>query len=167
MIKKIIIAGGCFWGVEAYFKQLRGVVNTSVGYVNGNISNPTYQDVCEAKATHAEGCEIIYEDNLITLSEILEHMFRFINPVSINKQGGDIGLQYRTGVYYKDENDEIVIKQFIANKQKEYAKKIAVEVEPVKNYYLAEEYHQDYLDKNPNGYCHVDFRLIKDEEKKV
>lgn len=166
MEKRIIIAGGCFWGVEGYFKQLKGVKKTSVGYVNGNIANPTYEDVCSGRANHAEGCEIIFDDNIISLSIILEHMFRFINPISINRQGGDIGIQYRTGVYFENIKDEKIIKQFIAFQQKKYTEKIAVEVEKIRNYYLAEDYHQDYLTKNPSGYCHVDFSLINEDEKK-
>lgn len=167
MEKRIIIAGGCFWGVEGYFKQLKGINSTSVGYVNGNISSPSYEDVCSGRALHAEGCELIYDDKIISLPKILEHMFRFIDPTSVNRQGGDIGIQYRTGVYFEDKNDEIIIKQFIDSQQEKMQKRIVVEVEKIKNYYLAEDFHQDYLTKNPSGYCHVDFNLIKEDEKKM
>lgn len=165
-MKRIIIAGGCFWGVEGYFTRLKGVVKTTVGYVNGNKENPTYDEVCQGIANHAEGCEIFYQEETIQLVDILEHMFRFIDPTSLNKQGNDVGVQYRTGVYYEDESDKKVIEAFLAQKQKEYRRKIVVEAEEIKNYYLAEEYHQDYLLKNSSGYCHVNFGLIKKEERK-
>lgn len=165
-MKEIVVAGGCFWGVEEYFYRLKGIIATSVGYANGNYLNPTYEEVCQGKATHAEACRIVYDENIITLEQILEHLFRFIDPTSINKQGGDIGLQYRTGVYFIDENDEIIIKQFIAKEQLKYSQKIVVEVEKLRNYSLAEEYHQKYLQKNPNRYCHVSLGLIQEHEKK-
>lgn len=166
MSKRIVIAGGCFWGVEAYYKRLKGVLKTTVGYANGNIENPSYEDLKANIATHSEACEIYYNPKVISLEQILEHMFRFIDPTSLNKQGNDVGIQYRTGIYYRDEEDRKIIENFIREKQKEYDKKIVVEVEKEQNYYLAEEYHQDYLDKNKGGYCHVDLNLIKDEEKK-
>lgn len=166
MEKRILLGGGCFWGVEEYFKRLKGVKTTSVGYANGNFANPKYEDLKNHVATHVEACEIIYDDEVISLEKILEHMFRFIDPFSVNKQGGDIGIQYRTGVYYKDEKDKKIILDFMAKKEKEYNKKIAVEVEEEREYYLAEDYHQDYLTKNPYGYCHVNLNLIREDEKK-
>ncbi|HHZ17853.1 MAG TPA: peptide-methionine (S)-S-oxide reductase MsrA [Acholeplasmataceae bacterium] len=165
-MKRIVIAAGCFWGVEAYFKRLKGVEATRVGYVNGNFANPRYEDLKARKATHAEACEIIYDDQVLTLEDILEHMFRFIDPTSLNRQGGDIGIQYRTGIYYVSAEDKEVAERFIAEKQKEYAAPIVVEVEREDGFYPAEEYHQDYLGKNPNGYCHVDLRLLRDDERK-
>lgn len=165
-MKRIVLAGGCFWGVEAYYKRLRGIIKTSVGYTNGNYSNPTYQDLLNNKATHAEAVEIYYDENIISLETILEHMFRFIDPTSLNKQGGDIGIQYRTGVYYKDQEDKGIILDFIAKKNILYKNRVVVEAEEENGYYLAEDYHQDYLDKNPNGYCHVDLSLIRSTEKK-
>ncbi len=166
MEKRIVLAGGCFWGVEAYFKQLKGVIKTSVGYVNGNIANPTYEDLCNHRATHAEACEIIYENSVLSLSDLLKHLFRFIDPFSINRQGHDIGLQYRTGIYYQTEDDYLEAKQFIDQIQKNTIRKVQVEIKEETKYYLAETYHQDYLDKNPGGYCHVDLGLVKKEEKK-
>lgn len=165
-MKRIVIAGGCFWGVEAYFKQLKGVVKTTVGYVNGNMKNPRYEDLKQHRATHSEGCEIYYDPNEISLTQLLEHMFRFIDPTSLNRQGEDVGIQYRTGVYYQTEEDKKIIEKFIQEKQKEYDQKIVVEVEKEREYYLAEDYHQDYLNKNPHGYCHVNLNLIKEHEKK-
>ncbi|MCK9471472.1 MAG: peptide-methionine (S)-S-oxide reductase MsrA [Bacilli bacterium] len=165
-MKRIVLAGGCFWGVEGYYKILKGVINTNVGYTNGNIEFPTYEDLLASRATHAEAIEIYYDENQINLEKILEHMFRFIDPTSLNKQGGDVGIQYRTGVYYRDLEDKQIIDMFMDKMNKKYNNKVAVEVEVERGFYLAEEYHQDYLDVNPNGYCHVDFSLINEEEKK-
>lgn len=165
-IKRIVLAGGCFWGVEKYFQLLKGVITTTVGYANGDIDNPTYEDLINHRSTHSEACEIYYDSNVISLQEILGHMFRFIDPTSVNKQGGDIGIQYRTGVYYTTEMDKQIIENFINQKQIEISKKIAVEVLEENGYYLAEEYHQNYLNKNPSGYCHVNLNLIKKGELK-
>lgn len=165
-MKRIVLAGGCFWGVEAYYKRLKGVIKTNVGYANGNISNPTYELLINKVATHAEAVEIYYDEKVISLEKILEHLFRFIDPTSLNQQGGDIGIQYRTGVYYQTEEDKIIIQEFIDERQKQYHKLICVEVLKEDNFYLAEDYHQDYLDKNPYGYCHVNLNLIKSNEAK-
>lgn len=165
-MRKIVIAGGCFWGVEAYFKALKGVIDTEVGYANGNFPNPTYEQVCSGIATHVEALALIYDEEALPLTKILEHLFRIIDPTSLNKQGGDIGIQYRTGVYYTNLEDFDVVTDFIKNAQESYKKPIVVEVEPLKSFDLAEIYHQDYLDKNPKGYCHVDLNLITAEEKK-
>jgi len=166
MEKRLILAGGCFWGVEAYYQKLKGIVTTNVGYANGNIENPTYEQVCSGVATHAEVVEVIYNSNEITLEKVLEHFFRMINPFSLNKQGNDIGIQYRSGLYYENDDDKKIIEEFIKKEQTKYNKKIVVEVEELQNYYLAENYHQDYLLKNPTGYCHIDMSLIRPEEMK-
>lgn len=165
-MKRIVIAGGCFWGVEAYYKKLKGIINTNAGYVNGNIASPSYEDLLAGKATHAEAVEIYYDESLISLVKILEHMFRFIEPTSLNRQGGDFGIQYRTGIYYENLDDKEVIDKFILEMNLKYNNKVAVDVKKEQGFYLAEDYHQDYLDKNPYGYCHVDLSLIKKDEKK-
>ncbi len=164
-MKKIILAGGCFWGVEEYFKQLKGVVATKVGYIDGNKSNPTYDEVCSHVATHAEAVEIFYTG--ITLEEMLDQYFRIIDPTAVDRQGADEGIQYRTGIYFSKISDLETIIKYIKNVQKKYDKPIAVEVKPESMFYLAEEFHQDYLEKNPGGYCHIDMSLAKPEEKKV
>jgi len=123
MKKTIVLAGGCFWGVEAYYKKLKGVLNTQVGYCNGNYANPTYEEVCDEKATHAEAVYIEYDHSLITLENLLEHMFRFIEPTSVNRQGHDEGVQYRTGIYFKHEEDAKISLQFIAQQQKKNIEK--------------------------------------------
>ena len=164
-MKKIVLAGGCFWGVDAYFSQLKGVENTIVGYANGKIENPTYEEVKTGTTDFVEAVEITYNED-ITLMKILEHLFRFIDPTLINQQGNDVGSQYRTGIYYIETGDKKIALEFIANEQKKYAKPIMVEVLPLINFYEAEAYHQKYLDKNPSGYCHVNLNLIKSSEKK-
>jgi len=153
--KLIYLAGGCFWGTEKYFSQIKGVVKTEVGYANGNTKNPTYEEVCHNNTGHAETVKVEYDPNIISLSFILDLYYDVIDPTSVNKQGGDEGTQYRTGIYYVDDSDAPIIKDSIAKLQTKYEKPIAIEVLPLKNYYPAEEYHQKYLDKNPNGYCHI------------
>lgn len=165
-MKTIYLAGGCFWGVEAYYKKLKGVVDTQVGYANGNYPNPTYEEVCDEKATHAEAVKVVYDAKVISLEKLLEHLFRIIDPTSVNKQGHDEGVQYRTGVYFETPEDEKVAKAYVAHRQPEYKKPIAVEIQSLRGFYDAETYHQDYLDKNPFGYCHVNFAVLKKEEMK-
>lgn len=158
MRKIIYLAGGCFWGVEAYYKLVEGVIDTEVGYANGNIPNPTYEDVKRHKSTASETVKIEYEDSLVTLEDLLSHYLRFIEPYSIDKQGNDIGHQYRAGVYSDDPNDLKRAKTFFDEKLRPG---YTIEVLPLDNFYKAEDYHQDYLDKNPHGYCHIDLRLAK------
>jgi len=163
MNKIIYIAGGCFWGVEEYYKRLKGIINTTVGYANGNTSNPTYEDVKHHFASHAECLKLEYDEGIISLEKILEHFLRFVDPYSIDKQGEDVGHQYRSGIYYTDLLDkDIIINYFNNNLDKDYK----IEILPLDNFYDAEEYHQDYLEKNPSGYCHVNLNLIKKNEMK-
>jgi len=154
-IKEIYLAGGCFWGTEKYLKSIPGVKNTEVGYANGMIHNPSYEDVCHKNTGHAETVRVEYDPAYIDLTHIINLFFQVIDPTSINKQGNDVGSQYRTGIYYVDPKDEPIILAAISELQKKYDRRIAVEIEPLKNYYPAEEYHQGYLTKNPNGYCHI------------
>ncbi|MBN1469386.1 MAG: peptide-methionine (S)-S-oxide reductase MsrA [Fusobacteriaceae bacterium] len=161
----IVLAGGCFWGVEAYFKRVKGVIGTRVGYAQGEKENPTYKEVCEGDTGHAEVCDVIFDENEISLEKILEHFFRIIDPTSLNRQGGDEGPQYRTGIYCNTNDRLEEIKEIIKEVQKKYEEKIVTEVDILDIFYDAEEYHQEYLQKNPSGYCHVDFSLIKPEER--
>jgi len=159
-LHEIWLAGGCFWGVEEYFKRIYGVIETSVGYANGKTKNPTYQDI--HSSGHVETVHIIYDTSRVSLQTLLEYYFKIIDPTSINKQGNDIGTQYRTGIYYRDEFDKDIIQMIIAKEQKKYKAHIATEVSQIEDYYLAEDYHQDYLEKNPRGYCHVNFSVLKE-----
>lgn len=155
MGKEIYLAGGCFWGIEKYLENVPGVTSTSVGYANGNTSNPTFEEVCYNNTGHAETVKVEYEEERIGLEFLLQLYYDVINPVSINRQGGDAGSQYRTGIYFTDDRDEAVIRDSIQELQKQYKERIAIEVKPLANYYKAEAYHQKYLDKNPGGYCHI------------
>lgn len=153
-IQKIWLAGGCFWGVEAYFAKLDGVAETSVGYANGQTENPAYQDI--PFSGHVETVAISYDPNIISLEKLLTHFFKIIDPTVENEQGPDKGTQYRTGIYYQNEMDLAIIQKVIVCTQKKIPQPIVTEVKPLQNYYLAEEYHQKYLEKNPTGYCHLD-----------
>lgn len=156
-LKEIYYAGGCFWGVEAYFSQIPGVADTSVGYANGRTADPTYEEVCRRPTGHAETVHVLYDPDRVSLRTLTEHFFKIINPLSVNRQGNDIGDQYRTGIYYTDEKDLETLQGVMDEEQKKYFSPIAVELLPLTCYYPAEEYHQDYLVKHPNGYCHVNF----------
>ena len=150
---EIYLAGGCFWGLEEYFSRIEGVKETTVGYANGQVESTNYQLIHQTD--HAETVHLIYDEERVSLREILLYYFRVIDPLSVNKQGNDVGRQYRTGVYYTDEGDKAVIEQVFAEQEKQLGQKIAVELEPLRHYVLAEDYHQDYLKKNPGGYCHI------------
>lgn len=160
--RKIYLAGGCFWGVEAYFERIPGVVDAVSGYANGNTENPSYEDLVYRNSGHAETVEVSYDPAKVSLNELLRHYFRIIDPTSRNRQGNDVGSQYRTGIYFTDESDLPAIEARIAAEQENFDKEIAVEVKPLDQFFLAEEYHQDYLAKNPNGYCHIDLSMADD-----
>ncbi|OXT09269.1 peptide-methionine (S)-S-oxide reductase [Thermoanaerobacterium thermosaccharolyticum] len=160
-MKEIVLAGGCFWGVQAYFDTIDGVAETKVGYANGNKENPTYEEVCTNTTGFAEACYVRYDENIISLEDLLRNYWKIINPTLKNRQGNDIGTQYRTGIYYIDSNDADIIIKSRDEEQKKYDKPIVTEIEPLKNFYDAEEYHQKYLEKNPNGYCHIPRELFK------
>ena len=166
MNKEIVVAGGCFWGVEEYFRRAKGIIDTKAGYSQGHKKDATYQEVCDGNTGHAEVVWLTYDSSVITLEKILEHLFRIIDPTTLNRQGNDIGSQYRTGVYTINDDDTAQIKAFLEDKQKEYKHGIVVEVEPLLNFIKAEDYHQFYLVKNPHGYCHVNMNSLKPEERK-
>ncbi len=160
--RSIYLAGGCFWGVEAYMERVDGVVDALSGYANGDTANPSYEQVIRGSG-HAEAVKVTYDADKIDLDTVLQYYFRVIDPTSLNKQGNDRGVQYRTGVYYTDQDDKAVIDAALKRVQSQYKQKVVVENEPLDNFYVAEMYHQDYLAKNPNGYCHVDLSLADDK----
>ena len=160
-MKIIYFAGGCFWGVQRFFDQFEGVKETVVGYANGKTANPTYQDVKAQISGHSETVKVTYDETYLTLNQLLEYFYMIIDPLSLNKQGEDEGISYRTGIYYTDNYELEIIQSFTNEMQKKYDKKIVVEVLPLEHFYNAEDYHQKYLEKNPTGYCHVDFSHIK------
>ena len=159
----IYLAGGCFWGVEAYFDRIDGVKSVRSGYGNGETINPSYEDVVYKNTNHAETVEVKYDPKETDLTNILIYYFKIIDPISVNRQGNDVGTQYRTGIYYVYDNQLDTINKIIEKEQTKYDEKIAVEVEPIERFYLAEDYHQDYLAKNPTGYCHIDLDLANDD----
>ena len=158
-MQTIYLAGGCFWGVQKYFDQFDGVLTTEVGYANGPEEAPSYRDVCNSSG-HAETVKIEYDPEVISLTELLGYYFMVVDPLSVNKQGNDCGIQYRTGIYYTDENQLPEIKDVYKEQEEKAGAKLAVEMEPLKNFYSAEEYHQKYLDKNPGGYCHIPGKMF-------
>ena len=159
-LKTIYLAGGCFWGTEAFMERIYGVYSTKCGYANGHVENPLYEDVKTGATGHAETVMLKYDPTKTDLNKILHAFFKTINPTSLNRQGGDVGSQYRTGIYFTDESEEEIILDFIKEKQKEYNDTIVTETCMIKCFYDAEEYHQKYLEKNPGGYCHVDLSIL-------
>lgn len=161
----IYLAGGCFWGVEAYFSKLPGVLKTEVGYANGSVKDPTYELVSEGDTNFAETVLVEYDSKKISLQKILSHYFDVVDVTTMNRQAHDIGTQYRSGIYYVNDKDKAIIINAINNEQKKHKKKIVTEVKKLENFYIAEEYHQKFLDKNPGGYCHIDLSKVKKYEK--
>ena len=149
--KDIYLAGGCFWGTEHYFKQIEGVAVTEVGFANGHTEHPTYKEVYTDQTGFAETVFVRFYPDVVSLEFLLRMFFKAIDPTSLNKQGHDEGTRYRTGVYYTDPEDLPVIEKVFAEEQKNYDQPLAVEKLPLQNFYTAEEYHQDYLDKNPEN----------------
>ena len=158
--KEIYLAGGCFWGTEHFLKLIDGVEATQVGYANGNIANPTYKQVCIGTTDFAETVKVQYDPVKVDLPFLIDLYFKTIDPTSVNKQGNDRGTQYRTGIYYTDPADLSVIQETVHRLAATYTRPLAVEMKPLENFYPAETYHQDYLDKNPNGYCHINPALF-------
>lgn len=156
-MKKIIFGGGCFWGVEKFFSMTPGVINTEVGYANGNTENPTYEEVCKNDTYFVEVCYITYDENVVSLNTLLDKFWSVIDPTTVDRQGGDVGTQYRSGIYYLDKSDLEIITKSKNKLQEQYDKPIVTEIKPLQKYYAAEDYHQEYLKKNPNGYCHIKF----------
>ncbi|MDL2211949.1 peptide-methionine (S)-S-oxide reductase MsrA [Erysipelotrichaceae bacterium OttesenSCG-928-M19] len=165
-MEEIIVAGGCFWGVAEYYNRLKGIEKSIAGYVNGTKDNLTYEEVCSQKYQAIEAIKLSYDEEIISPEKILEHLFRIIDPTSLDKQGNDIGMSYRVGAYYDNDKDKTIIENFVKEQQVNYAKEIVFEIKPVLRFNDAEEYHQDYLIKNPHGYCHVNFNKIAKAELK-
>lgn len=163
-LQVIYLAGGCFWGVEAFISRLKGVNQTEVGYANGMDLAPTYEKVCSGKTGHAETVKATYNPKIIPLEEILERFYSIIDPYTKNRQGPDVGTQYRTGIYWQEDCQGDIVLDFLKRKQRESSKRIVIEAKPISSFYPAEPYHQKYLERNPQGYCHVDLNLLDDEE---
>ena len=164
-MKTIYCAGGCFWGTQRFFDQFDGVITTTVGYANGSTEHPTYQDVCRGSG-HAETVKIEYDEGRLSTRELLRYYFLSVDPLSVNRQGHDTGVQYRTGVYYDDEGLLPDIRSAFAEEEQAVGQPIRVELKPLEAFYPAEEYHQKYLEKNPGGYCHLPQSLLNLKEEK-
>ena len=160
-MKTIYFAGGCFWGTEHYMSQFDGVVETAVGYANGSVADPAYEEVYTDQTGHVECVKVVYDDEMISLATLCRLFFRSIDPLLLNRQGGDIGTRYRTGIYWNDTDDQAVIEEVYAEIQQKYNEPLVVEKSPLKCFYSAEEYHQKYLVKNPEGYCHLSLSTLK------
>jgi peptide methionine sulfoxide reductase msrA/msrB len=163
-METIYFAGGCFWGVEEYFSRVDGVFDSESGYANGNTENPTYTQVSFGNTGHAETVKVIYDPSVISLDQLVLKYLQIVNPFTYNKQGNDIGEQYRTGIYYLNEIQQETIETLITIFEAKKEQEVAIEILPLDKYYIAEEYHQDYLQKNPNGYCHISFDSVEEEQ---
>lgn len=161
MHKDIYLAGGCFWGAEHFFRQIEGVVMTEVGFANGHTPDPSYKEVYTDTTGYAETVHVRYDPERVGLKFLLRMFFKAIDPTSLNKQGEDEGTRYRTGIYYDDSNDLPKIRAIFDEVQRAFVAPLAVEVGPLQNFYRAEDYHQDYLNKNPDGYCHLPLELFR------
>ena len=158
-MKTIYLAGGCFWGTQKFFDQFRGVTATQVGYANGPDRQPSYEEVCRSSG-HAETVRVEYDEGIMSLTELLEAYFMVIDPLSVNRQGEDRGIQYRTGIYYTSPDQLPEIESVYRRQEEKAGARLAVELAPIANFFPAEEYHQKYLDKNPQGYCHIPRRYF-------
>jgi len=167
MINKIVLAGGCFWGIEAFFRQLDGVIEVISGYANSKIKKPSYLEVKTQRTGAVEAVEITYDDSVVSLSKIFDYLFKIIDVTAVDHQGGDYGTSYRSGIYFQNEAEQELALTKIKQEQARHSEKIAVEVVPLDNFYLAEDYHQDYLNKNPDGYCHINLERIDEKDKKI
>jgi len=166
-LDKIYFAGGCFWGVEEYFSRINGVQDVTAGYANGTGEQPSYEEVIKGDRGFVEAVEVKYNPKHISLPELLTAFFKVIDPTLLNQQGNDVGIQYRTGVYFENEDDATAINAAIETEQVKYNKPIVTETLPLENYYLAEEAHQDYLVKNPNAYCHIDLSILDEDPVEI
>jgi len=158
--KVIYLAGGCFWGVERYFQMLgKGILETETGYANGTTVAPTYAEVCSGTTGFAETVKLTYDADILTLNEIMAHYFRIVDPTTRDRQGNDVGSQYRPGVYYVNKEDFEIVCDYFDFRRKDYERPIVIEVLELLNYFTAEDYHQNYLKNRPAGYCHVNLNL--------
>ena len=154
--REIILAGGCFWGTEAYLKRLPGILETEAGYANSRVAHPTYEEVCTGKTNAAEAVRVLYDHDVIPLPLLLEAYLRTIDPTALNRQGNDRGTQYRTGIFWTDPRDSPAVTTALTRVERRLGRPTRVEAGPLRNFFPAEGCHQDYLDANPSGYCHVD-----------
>jgi peptide methionine sulfoxide reductase msrA/msrB len=162
MIKEIYFAAGCFWGAQHYLKQIRGVTATMTGFANGkDTASVTYEEVYTDRTGYAETVRVVFDPEVLPLKKLVELYFLCIEPTSLNRQGEDEGTRYRTGIYYIDPDDRYTIMDVFREVQHGYSSPLTVEVEPLETFEPADAYHQDYLDKHPDGYCHLPEALFE------
>jgi peptide methionine sulfoxide reductase msrA/msrB len=160
-----IFAAGCFWGVQEYFSRVKGVIKSESGYAGGTRKNPTYEEVCTGKTGHAESVRVTFDPKVVSYERLLQHFWELHDPTSLNKQGNDRGTQYRSAIFYTNPEQEKTAKASLEKlaKSGRYSEKIVTEISPAREFYPAEEYHQDYLKKNPGGYCHINLKKAADK----
>ena len=168
-LKVAIFAGGCFWGVEEAFLNVPGVVSTTVGYAGGTTDNPTYRQVCTGRTGHAEAIEIRYDPEVADYNQLLEVFWAVHDPTQVNRQGNDVGTQYRSVIFFHDAEQERKAKAAIKKLEEsgKYKKPIATELLPATKFWPAEEYHQKYLQVNPGGYCHVNMNRVRNRISEI
>ena len=167
-MQKIVLGGGCFWCVEAVYSSTNGVISAISGYANGDTPNPTYKAVCGGTTGYAEVVEVSFDESIISLVAVLEIFWAIHDPTTLNRQGADVGTQYRSCIYFEDASLEECIHQSLQNAQEHFSSNIVTEIAPLKSFYMAEEYHQNYFANNPTqGYCLavVAPKVAKFEEK--
>lgn len=155
-----MFGGGCFWGVQFYFDQVPGVTKTLVGYSGGHTDNPTYEDVCTHQTGHAEVVYLEYDDKKVSFETLLKQFFRMHDPTQLNRQGPDIGDNYRSVIYYYNEEQRDLANKILEESQKRYTEKIVTEIAPAKDFFVAEDYHQKYAEKTGRGMCHIDYSPV-------
>lgn len=160
--ERATFAAGCFWGVEGYFRQIPGVRATQVGYTGGRTASPTYREVCAGTTGHAEAIRIEFDPGVVTYDTLVKHFLRLHDPTSRNRQGNDVGTQYRSAIFFHSDSQARAAREILRAAAPQYDRPIATEVAPAGAFYGAEEYHQDYLEKNPGGYCHIDLGLARE-----
>lgn len=161
LLKVIYFAGGCFWGTAHLFSLVPGVVSTQAGYAQSDVADPTYKEVCTGRTGAAETVRVEYDPQKVSLKSLLDLFYESIDPTTLNRQGNDVGTQYRSGIYYVDPSERSVIESSLRELARHYRRPVVVQVQPLLNFYPAEEYHQDYLYKNPGGYCHIGPELFR------
>lgn len=160
-MKTIYLAGGCFWGTQHFMRQIRGVTETRVGYANGHTDHPTYDEVKHNHTGHAETVEVVYDETILPTRKLLKCYFLSVDPTSLNRQGMDFGTQYRTGIWYTDESLAPDVEAALQELAAEIGCEPVIEHGPLQQFFDAETYHQDYLVKNPAGYCHISRELLE------
>lgn len=149
------LAGGCFWGMEDLIRKIPGVIDTEVGYTGGTTMSPVYEDVKKGQTGHAEAIQIVFDPDVVSFEELLKFFFRMHDPTTLNRQGNDVGSQYRSAIFFHDDDQRVIAERMRDLASEKWQARAVTEITPARPFYPAEKYHQDYLEKNPNGYtCH-------------